>query len=74
VSRHRLFAHSLRNRASRAGTVLRNGGAGHARETDQEIDEALVATDPAALIHNYFNTPGTFSLTYTFNPYLGIGG
>ena len=33
-----------------------------------------LATDPAALIHNYFTTPGAFSLTYTFNPYLGIGG
>ena len=34
----------------------------------------VLATDPIQLVQNYFSIPGSFSTSYTFNPYLGIGG
>src|SRR5262245_53514326 len=39
---------------------------------DGPIARGEIATDPAKLVQRYFTVPGSFSRTYTFNPYLGV--
>ncbi len=40
---------------------------------DGPVARGEIATDPAKLVAHYFNVPVTFSRTYSYNPFLGIG-